>query len=34
MNGSAILMLILVGAIVWGGFLVALSVALKQEKSK
>ncbi|MCH7781765.1 MetS family NSS transporter small subunit [candidate division KSB1 bacterium] len=34
MNTSAIVMLIVVGGIVWIGFIVSLRIALKREKGK
>jgi len=34
MNDSALFMLILIGVLVWGGFLVALWYAMKLEKNK
>ncbi len=34
MNTSAIIMLICVGTIVWGGFVLALIVGMKKEKEK
>ncbi len=34
MTVQSILILILVGGTVWGGFLIALSIAIKSEKGK
>ncbi|MCP4727246.1 MAG: methionine/alanine import family NSS transporter small subunit [bacterium] len=34
MNGSAIFMMIFIGGIVWGGFILALIAGIKNEKSK
>lgn len=34
MNTSAIIMLVLIGGIVWIGFIVSLITALKREKGK
>jgi hypothetical protein len=34
MNTSAIIMLVVVGIIVWGGFILTMIIALKREKSK
>ena len=34
MNSSAILMLIVIGGIVWGGFIVLLRYAMRREKEK
>ena len=34
MNPSAVVMLVLVGGLVLGGFILALIVAMKREKSK
>ncbi len=34
MDSSALFMLVLIGTIVWGGFVVALWFAMKKEKNK
>ena len=34
MSGSALFMLIFIGGIVWGGFILAMIVGIKNEKSK
>ncbi|MFC1564301.1 MetS family NSS transporter small subunit [candidate division KSB1 bacterium] len=34
MNGSAIFMLLFIGVIIWGGFIAALVIGMKKEKSK
>ncbi|MFC1555382.1 MetS family NSS transporter small subunit [candidate division KSB1 bacterium] len=34
MNISALIMLILICGLVWGGFIFAISIALKREKGK